>query len=313
MSAIAHTQARRREPCAERFAGQLLAGIDIKTSLRACARGREELWVRNERFGGSASATDSPDGFPVIWILREGSDSASAWHLLFEPLDWLAHYARDRVESQRRFTSRNGALVPFLAHGQEPDALRQRAIGRFQCAGLILFGPVFAAWRQSCRWLEETAGKHNPIIPRGTAAASVVFDLDRQLGFEPEAMRWQDLPVATALPYSTGRVMLVAPPGLEPAEQVQAEAARRGKAIRQLPLSIFEPARVQRIGHIDLMPGWVDQRDGDAVYSPEAERLAGEQSGHYLNLVPPFWRRYRMEKCGRCRHHSITPPCHSIP
>jgi len=295
-SAIAQTQGRQREACAERFAGQLLDGIAIKSTLRAYARGQDEIWVRGERPQKGRPSSTSPEGFPVVWILEGGATDSSRWSMFFEPIAWLEEYARDRQEFHRRFAGSDTRLINHIAYGNDPERLQDRAAGRFECLGLIVFSPVFAASRQSCRWLEATSGRHNPLVPMTRTVDTVVADLARSQGFTAEAMRWQDLLVAMSLPHAGSGMTLVAPPAFEPDATLLATASRRGKTIRRLPLSAFENSQIHRLGRLDSMPGWMDKRDGQAFYCAEAESLAGESTDRYLDLVPPYWRRYGLDR-----------------
>lgn len=295
-SAIAHAQGRRHEACAERFAGQLLDGIDIRHTLRAHARGEDEIWVRADRLRKGGLSPTSPEGFPVVWILDEPASESSSWRMFFEPIEWLEAYARNGYEFRRRFARGNNRVINLFAYGHDPESSHDAVAGRFLCSGLIVFSPVFPASKQSCRWLEATNGQHNPIVPISRSMDSVVFDLARDQGLTPEAMRWQDLLVASALPHCGAGFTLVAPPTFELDGDVLAAASRRGKTIRRMPLSAFEDSHIRRIVRLDSMPGWMDKRDGRAYYFAEAENLAGEPTERYLDLVPSFWQRYGLDR-----------------
>lgn len=295
-SAIAHAQGRRREPCAERFAGQWLDGIDTKSTLRAHARGQEEIWVRADRLRKGGLSPTSAEGFPVVWILDEAAVVSSRWSMFFEPITWLERYARNGCEFRRRFASGNNQIINLFAYGHDPEWAHDAVEGRFVCAGLVTFSPMFAAARQSCCWVDATNGRYNPLVPMHSAIDCVVFDLARRQGLTPEAMRWQDLLVASALPHCGTGFTLVAPPAFQPDDNVLGVASRQGKAIRRVPLSAFADSQLRRIARLDSMPGWMDKRDGRAYYFAEAEGLVGEPTERYLDLVPPFWRRYGLDR-----------------
>lgn len=197
-----------------------------------------------------------------------------------------------RLPSQRQHSTPRASC---FACGHDAASSHDAVAGRFLCSGVIVFSPVFAASRRSCRWLEATNGQRNPIVPLSRSVEGAVFHLARNQGLAPETMRWQALLVAAALPHCGAAFTPVAPPAFALDGQVLAAASQQGKAIRRSPLITFTDSQIRRITRLDSMPGWMDKRDGMAYYFPGAESLAGEPTERYLELVSSFWQRYRLE------------------
>ncbi|MCM8594977.1 hypothetical protein [Accumulibacter sp.] len=295
-SAIGMSRGGRREPCSERFSGQLLDGVDVRKTLRAYARGSEQVWVRSSRRGQGGPSVTSAEGFPVVWIFRDDAGSVSEWSVFFEPVAWLEQYAHNCEEFRRRYADRTDRLVNLIGCGEQAEGPAGEGGSWLACAGLIIFAPLFPTTRQSCRWIEATNGLHNPLIPAAQSEEATVVGLAGHGGLQPQDSHWQELLIAGALPYGRDGITLVAPDRLTLSENLIAAAAARRKTIRRVPLAAFDDLLLERIARLSSMAGWIDKRDGEAFYVPEAERLAGEATERYRELVPPFWRSFGLER-----------------
>ncbi|WP_374692610.1 hypothetical protein [Accumulibacter sp.] len=299
-SAIGKTRGTARSRCAERFAGQLLEGVDIRRTLRAHASGQEEIWVRSSRPTRHELPVNSPDGFPVVWILGDDDADPCEWHAFFEPVAWLEAYANDRQEFRLRYPEQYARVVNFAACGEERSERGNGAMGSMDCTGMIVFAPVFPTTRQSCRWLEATGGRNNPLMSASDTGDQLVLRLaGTLLDDDPKQLCWQDRLVAGALALGGKAVTLVAPHGFQVAECVRLAAASRGKTIRRVDRSVFDRSHIDRIRRLTSMSGWLDKRDGEAFYTADAEQLAGESVEHFRELVPSFWRSFGLARSSR--------------
>ena len=57
-------------PKIEVFGGSLLEGIEVKATLRAFSRGREEIYVKETGPSQWDAEEHQFDGFPVVWLLN---------------------------------------------------------------------------------------------------------------------------------------------------------------------------------------------------------------------------------------------------
>ncbi len=301
--AIAGSFRRRREPALEPYAGQFLDGIDVKATLRAHSRGEEEIWVRDSRFRRGAAPPDLPEGFPVVWIFDEGrgDDRPLEWSTYFEPIDWLANFTGDPPAFRRLLRSPGDGIIDLVTRScqaVESEAnLARTGIGHEILSGLVVFSPIFPTYRQTVSWFQATGASRNPISWCWGAGRNetLIRDLAGRVDPAFRNLRWVDLMICMAIPFSRTILTVVASREYTVSPDIVRVTARRGLTIRMVRLSAFPPELIRRIVHYYVVPGRLDL-EGRTEYIPEAERVLGERKDRYRHLVPHAWRTFGIER-----------------
>jgi len=301
--AIAGSPHRRREPASEPYGGQLLDGLDVKATLRAHSRGKEQIWVRDARLRPGAIPPELPEGFPVVWIFDEdpSGNPSPDWSLYFEPADWLANFSGDPAAFRHLLRTPGDGLVDLVTYGRTAagsDARRAKTgIGHDVLSGLVVFSPIFPTYRQTVSWYRTTGASRNPVawcwgIGRND---SLIRDLAGRADPALRALRWQDLLIGLAIPFSDQTLIVVAPPGFRISPVVAQVTARRGKKIRLVSTSSLPAELLQNVVNYHTLPGRLDD-EGRTEYIRGAEQAIGEPMDRYRDLVPLSWRTFGLER-----------------
>ena len=301
--AIAGSLRLRREPDSEPYGGQLLEGLDVKATLRAHSRGKEEIWVRDARLRPGAVASDLPEGFPVVWIFDEDPSGMPPriWSLYFEPVDWLANFSGDSAAFRRLLRTPGDGLIDLITYGRPASRSEiQRSktgIGDDVLSGLIVFSPIFPNYRQTVSWYRTTGASRNPVAWcwRTGENESLARDLAGRADPALRSLRWQDLLIGMAIPFASRTLIVVAPPGLGISPVVAQVAARRGISIRLVSTTSLPAELMESVVHYHTVPGRLDD-EGRTEYIRGAERIIGEPMDRNRHLMPASWRTFGLDR-----------------
>lgn len=300
--AIARAGSLRWAPCSKRFSGQLLDGIDVKATLRAHARGTEQVWVRHTRLQRVSATDRSTAGYPVVWIFDDGPCEGNEWQVYYLPLRWIEPHVRNRSHFKRRYQEKGGKAAEIIGYGREQHALNLEPpidrLHRVDLQGLVIYGPIFGTLRQSARWFELTDLSRNPLFDTRSAfdlPDSLVTYCAEHLGLPLGQLRWQDDLVRLAIPFADRAVTVVAPATFRLAPIVLEEATRQGKILNRVPLDSLPAPWVARLRQNYMVPARLDGDDGHTVYESGAEQAIGEALDGYQDLVPPEWLTFGLD------------------
>ena len=301
--AIAGSICRRREAVSEPYGGQLLDGFDVKATLRAHSRGKEQIWVRDARMRPGAVPSELPEGFPVVWIFDEALSGGQPreWSLYFEPVDWLANFSGDSAAFRRLLRTPGDGLIDLITYGRAAPGSEARrsktGIGDDVLSGLVVFSPIFPNYRQTVSWYRTTGASRNPVAWcwRIGENESLVRDLAGRADPALRSLRWQDLLIGMAIPFAGQTLIVVAPPGLGISPVVAQVAARRGISIRLVASSSLPAELMQSVVHYHTVPGRLDD-EGRTEYIGGAEQIIGEPMDRNQHLVPVSWRTFGLER-----------------
>jgi hypothetical protein len=301
--AIAGSLHRRREPASEPYGGQLLDGLDVKATLRAHSRGEEQIWVRDALLRPGAIPSTLPEGFPVVWIFDEDPSVGPSreWSTYFEPVEWLANFSGDPAAFRRLLRTPGDGLVDLITYGRAaPGSEAQRSktgIGDDVLSGLVVFSPIFPNYRQTVSWYRTTGASRNPVAWcwRIGENESLVRDLAGRADPALRSLRWQDLLIGMAIPFSGQTLIVVAPPEFRISPVVAKVAARRGISIRLVASSSLPAELMQSVVHYHTVPGRLDD-EGRTEYIGGAEQIIGEPMDRNRHLVPVSWRTFGLER-----------------
>ena len=301
--AIAGSLHRRRETVSEPYDGQLLDGLDVKATLRAHSRGKEQIWVRDARLRPGVVPLELPEGFPVVWIFDEDPSGGPSreWSPYFEPVEWLANFSGDPAAFRRLLRTPGDGLVDLVTYARSAPRsgakLARAGIGHDILSGLVVFSPIFPTYRQTVSWYRTTGASRNPVawcwgIGRNESLArELAGRADPAFG----ALRWQELLIGMAIPFAGQTLIVAAPPGFSMSPVVAQVAARRGKSIRLVSTTSLPAELLQNVVHYHTVPGRLDDQ-GRTEYIRSAERIIGEPMDRYRHLVPLSWRVFGLER-----------------
>lgn len=314
------------------FEGSLHNGVDIKTTLRAHARGDDRVFVRETFRRQRPSKLSSEEWDPVIWIFNLDQVPGAGWDFDGEPMDDLAHMVGNSAAEKaiRDAKKSNGyALVEYVGYGRRvfgfgegllsEDLLSSYAIPAVRnCGhvdhcmdfqGLLLYNPPhFLTWHNAA-WAVNTGFARNPIVsypdpehPRPTSYEQRYFsqplrDYYRGHGLNLDISDWPSSMLLMALPFALRSVTVVAPDQFVLPKVVLEEASRRGKDIRLVPHSFFPRTTLRSIAVWYAVPAQV-RRDAPPILDPDCIRAFDEDPECYAHLLPPFWRNYSLEPGG---------------
>jgi hypothetical protein len=275
MSAQASGQleVNRRVTVTEPFSGQLLDGVDVRGTLRECARGNDRLIVRDHRIAPRLEHRSVSDAFPVVWIFDTGRPCDGRMLSLRTPLPLLLQAAEDRaaLERLREHPGEDMVELVFFTDDQGSES-RLDSVGtmtRYKTRGWLLFRPQCPTLRQAADWVVQTRSRLRPTYSNGLGdelPGEIRRSLDRDGGPRLAELTWQDTLLRIALAFGGRTLTLVAPTGFTPAPAIRRYAAQRGQSIGRVPITVFPPGQVARIRSMELVPGRVEGQEGRIVY-----------------------------------------------
>ncbi len=300
--AICQSKKNEYVKTSEEFSSHILEGIDMKSTLRAQARGEEKYFVTDSKHVRvSADPLDCTEGLPVVWLF-DGQDDIGNCNYecytqnLFETLRHARNH--DYFERQiRQFGSSAVAVVPFGKKiNDDPIVKHPQFDGHlFEMRGMAFFSPLFPTYQQFAHWFAKTRFKRTPIndFPSWYRLRSAALtEITAISKIDEDAIRWQDMLVCAAIPYAGQSLTVVTPPAFELAPFVYRMAARMGKSIRVISLRRFPQKDVQRMRKIYMVKGMFDVEADSIEYKPGIGNALGEDINLYLDRVPNQWRYF---------------------
>lgn len=285
------------QPRTELFEGSLLAGIDLKSTLRAVTRGDDRIYVRAAaRRRQSRSNPHDDDGFPFVWILRLLADEQITWSFSSDSMRTLRPHAADAARFDAVARNEGQSLISAVIatdHEQRVPELCQpgyevKSLSRF---GQLNFNPLPSVSRTAV-WAERTGFSRGPIVPSASFAALARAYRER-FGIELGQFAWPVTLVQLAIPYAARAVTVVAPDGFTLPAAVYRQAASRPVPVevRMVPLSFFPAQALRKISQIYWIPtlGRTPKPHDLPIFPEHVKRHFGEDVEIYRRLIPKEW------------------------
>ena len=288
---------RGRVPDSAPFAGQWLEGPDVRRTVRAHARGDEQIFVRDGRPAQTKVPQALIDAFPVVWIFDPNKRPSNRFDILRTHVPWLQAAASDPAALGRLIAADEDGedMVDLVVCRSRKVTEFGAGIATYRTHGWILFRPQCPSLRQAADYMVRTRMPVRPtysITLAGELPPEVSRALDLDGGPGADQSAWQDVLVRLALAFGGPRVTVVAPEGLVLSPWVQAQAQRHGQMIGRVPLSAFQPEQVARCRTIQMVPAEVQGAEAHLVYRGHPERILGESEDRFRELVPEHWRPF---------------------
>jgi hypothetical protein len=290
--AIGRVRTGRNQTAVQPFEGSLLGGIDLKATVRAHSRGREDVLVRDSRAKKSARLSHWRDGFPVVWILEPGDHPEARWTALYEECKWMKRYVKDpgRLDQFRERIGRK--MIALVAYGDlriktgasdlNPEVRSDRL------HGITLYQPIPWSARQFARWAESTNYRRNPYSHSNTLSQCVTGGLTglfrEKHGVTIGEHHWTTTLVLMAIPFARNIVTVVVPDGYQIEPSVFAMAQRSRVEVCRVPLSMFSQPELERLSLNYMAPAIV--RKPRCVFSESIEQAIGESQTDNRDMVP---------------------------
>lgn len=296
-AAVKRRTARRTVP----FEGNLMEGMDTKSTLRSFSRGTERLYVVDRAYEEAPASSGLMDGFPVVWILDPGKHPGSRWKILYEPDFYMRKHIRDKIAFDEIVKTKGDCMGAIIAFGNTRNSRLRTDDGESYSIdhyhGMLLFQPLCWTDRQFAHWVETTRYERNPFYHGEGSHLFSEAGLRKWCGGRfPLRLRDHDWPtgmVLMALPFCTRSLTVVIPRGYR-LEPVARERARDyGVDLVTIPLDRFPGSRIRRMSQCHLVPALT--LDPEIVYSKSLERAIGEPQTKNRGLVPREWLHFGSE------------------
>jgi hypothetical protein len=272
------------------FEGSLLEGIDMKSTVRAYSRGKDQIYVKDtseERI----ELKNPLQGYPVVWIFRPGKHDSAEWIVLHEPCSYMEKYIRDQEYLKKIANQRGSNMVAIIGYGKKTyrvsSGMSQQIRGdRFQ--GLIAFQPICWTNKQYAHWAESTNYRRNPFCNDSSLSESYSSDLStyykKAVGVEIGQFEWETTLLIFAIPFAKDVLTVVAPENYRIERIVHQKAKKYGVEMCTVPLRLFSQEEVEKVSCCYLVPAIT--HDPECIYSKEVERAMGEKQTENRHLVP---------------------------
>lgn len=296
LSVRAAGQARRRRHAraVRPFEGSLLEGIDLKATVRAQARGKEDVYVRDTSKAETREPPRVGEGFPVVWILEPGEHKGATWTALYEDCRWMVRHVRDKSRLEEVIKTMGEKMIALIGYGERdmktgaPKA--DQEIRTDRCHGILIYQPICWSSKQFTRWAELSRYGRNPLCGNcwiGEGVSSELTALYRERhGVVFGKHDWTTTLLLLAIPFAEEVVTAVVPEG-HAIDPVVFEMARRYKVeVCAAPLGSFTEGERGRLAINHMAPALV--REPTCVFSKAVERAIGEGQTDNRDLVPPY-------------------------
>jgi hypothetical protein len=292
------------------FEGSLLDGLQVKTTLREFARGHERYYVYERLRPKKSAAGIEVNPFPIVWILRPGTDVEAKWEPYGRNLSELIKSVREKSEISQVDISRlewlknnRGDRVDFfvgllkesvMSYPVPPDI----PIKRYDIRGFLLFVPSFFRHiRQEAVWIAKTTvGEENNCLVRAPIRPSddnIISYIRNQHGLDLELPEWHITLIRLAIHYAEDTVTVVLPDGLMLPSAVYNEATHRQVQIRVVPLSYFPQQALRELSIFYSVPGYYSSVGW--MFPEIISRILSETPDACRRLVPERWLKYGLE------------------
>ena len=294
LRAIDRVDQRRPRKTVEIFEGSLLEGIDIKATLRAFSRGREDIMVRNASKIKAPSAPQTRDGFPVVWLLDPKAKMAE-WIAMFVEFSSMAAHVRHRVGFNHLMKTQGSHLVATIGFGKRAargrGSLKNARVRSDRYFGITLFQPLCWSNRQFARWAELTDYARNPVCRDSILNERISSDMKDFFatthGIQLGEFHWSTTLILFAIPFARGVLPVVVPDDYTIAPVALEKARSCGVEIAPVPLSHFSQAELERLSISQMVP--VRTTEPKCVYPAWVTKETGEQPTDFLDWVPRSW------------------------
>lgn len=295
----------------EPFEGSLADGIDIKSTLRAAARGEHTFFIRKlrPRLQKADPESDLFDQFPVVWIFSAANHPpVCSWSYSVDHLDSeFGRHLPDNRRLRQVAATRGEWAVASVAAVTHEEICAELTQPRYQVrvrqlVGELRFNPDFPV-SKTAFWLENTRYMRNPILRddvNETAARRYYASLPVPLYLE--GLEWTSQLILMALPFAHRSITVIAPDDYLIPHDVNSEAIKRGVLIRRCPLSCFSREAVKQVSIEYMMPtvhsaNGVDliQEGGLPSFPEHVQRFFGQPVTANYHLMPKRWRDYTLE------------------
>jgi len=273
------------------FEGSILDGIDLKETLRAHAKGKDKIYVRD--FSKEAVMDVNPlDGYPIVWILQPGVHKGADWSTLYEPLSYMEKYIRDNQYANRIKKECGTHMVAVILYGtrqrKSTGTSSNREITIEHSYGIVSFQPICWTNKQYARWAELSGYSRNPFCNLSFIEDGISNKIHnfykKHLGTGIRQFDWPTKLILLALPFAKNILTVVVPDGYRIHAVVYEAAKKRRVEICSSSLSAFSQAHLDRLSLCYLVP--TIATDPQCIYSEEIEKAIGQLQTDNQHLVP---------------------------
>jgi hypothetical protein len=295
LRAINHSRGKKYERKTEVFEGSILEGIDIKSTLRACSRGEDVVYVRDRLKKYSCDTSHPGDGFPVVWILDPREHRGARWNALYEDCDWMRKHVRDPESLDWMREKRGHKMIALIGYGdlhlKTKASDRNRMIQTDRYYGILIYQPICWTKNQFAHWVEVTGYKRNPFCDRNELGLSALSDLtayfEKEHGVKIGEFDWATTLMLFAIPFAKDRVTVVVPSNYQIPPLVFERARRYGIEISIAPLTPFSQQEIERVSLNYMAPALT--MEPRCIFSKSIEEAIGESQTANRDLVPQSW------------------------
>ena len=270
------------------FEGNLLNGIDVKSTIRAFSRDEEHYYV-HDYTKGNADHINFIDMFPVVWLLQPDKIKGNDWIILQVPLSYLENHVRDKILIWNIIKERGAHMIAIISYGNHTyinnSASEDKSIKCDREAGMIVFQPICWTNKQFAYWAELTNYQRCPFYNERLHAFNALKNLYKEnYQIRIEEYDWTTAMILMALPFAKEVLPVVAPDEYEIDQVVYRRAREFGVQVSLVSLSHFSRSEIERVSMCHLVP--VIRLEPQCVYSKEIEEIIGEKQIDNLHLVP---------------------------
>ena len=293
LRAIQKVLPSRAETSSEKFSGGSMARVDVKETIKALVRGKDDIYIHRDAAGKEQASVGLREMEPVVWILDGQSDSPAEWATFGLSLSGIEKYATDKArfaEVRHRRAERMVCAAVYRARSPSKTRLvKDRRIDLEEIRGLVLFDPICWKLRQFAAWLEATDFRRNPFADSADSLLRQAR-IDGGAGKAESDDDWRTTLAMTALPYSRQRLVIVAPDDFVPTRRLVSAAAQRGVKVSHVPHSTFDAVHIERLKWCHMTP--LDQVEPNYLYPRWVEEAIGESQDLYRDAVPAEWLHF---------------------
>lgn len=238
----------------ERFNGSLHAGIDIKATVRAFARGKDDIYVHTRSPQRELSNIEIQQ--PFVYVLQAPQSYRSNQMLRWSthPVGRLsgADFVGASEISYAKFCEKHGSgFVGSILYSEDrplPPEAKQcpNVFGHKLIWGALAFGNPVLNNRQAVQWLTDTDFQCCPATQNGSMSELVELYASEH-NMKLDLSNWVETLVRMAIPFARRRVLIIGPSRKMITQRVQQEAREWGIRLDFVPLSHLSATVVREI------------------------------------------------------------------
>ena len=298
IQALQQAQGAYLEKKSEPFEYSLMDGIDIKSTLKAYARGEETIFVYDR-----LRKTYRPDlhlgqGFPVVWILEPGNQEGARLNALYEDCHWMLKYVEDKETLKAVINQRGHKMIALIGYGHfnipTSASKKDRKIRSDRYNGVLLYQPIHFDKKQFAHWVEWSRYTRNPycngceIDPHFPYGLTALFHT--KIGLSIKDLSWETALILFALPFAQDRITVVAPKNYQMESVVHKKAREFGMELNRVPLELFKPEELEKMRVNHMTPA--KDYDPECIFDESVEKAIGELQTSNRDLVPQKWQEF---------------------